>query len=197
MEYDARGRLRDYAITGSQWGAFLGAVFEEWYRHDMGAVSIRLFESVLARLVHHVATDCTNSAACNRYLVVEHNGDVFPCDFFVRPEYKLGNVLEHSFEEIRASEAYRNFSAGKQRWGEACAACEFLYLCMGDCPKYRTPPENKARRPSAPPMLRVEGLLQANPRPLPAPGRWFGAWCPDRPLIVAPSVKPCQSSGDS
>ena len=149
VEYDARHKLRAHAITGRQWGRFLVAVFEDWFRHDIGAVSVRLFESVMARLVHDIAIDCYNSAACNRYLVVEHNGDVFPCDFFVRPSHKLGNVLENAFEEMRGSEAYRNFAAGKQRWGAVCAACEFLPLCMGDCPKYRIPAENGAGRTSA------------------------------------------------
>lgn len=149
VEYDTRRRLRAYAITGRQWGEFLIAVFEEWFRHDIGVVSIRLFEAVLARLVHGVAIDCYNSGACNRYLVVEHNGDVFPCDFFVRPAHKLGNVLENSFEEMLGGEPYRRFAAAKQRWGDACTACEFLALCMGDCPKFRMPAETGASRTSA------------------------------------------------
>jgi len=149
VEYDDNQTLRDYAITGRQWGEFLVAVFEDWYRHDIGAVSIRLFESVLAQLVHKVAVDCYSSDACNRYLVVEHNGDVFPCDFFVRPEYRLGNILEHSFEEMRGSDAYQAFAAGKQRWGDACGTCEFLLLCMGDCPKFRIPAKTGAGRTSA------------------------------------------------
>jgi len=137
VEWDDRGGLRDYAITGPQWGEFLIAVFEEWYCDDMGRVSIRLFESILAKLVHHTAIDCYNGAACNRYLVVERNGDVYPCDFFVVPAYKLGNLLENSFGEILSSEIFRSFSDRKSKWPVACETCEYLSLCMGDCLKFR------------------------------------------------------------
>jgi len=149
VAWNGRGELRDYAVTGPQWGAFLIALFEEWFRYDMGRVSIRLFEAVLAKLVHRMAIDCTNGAACNRYLVVEHNGDVYPCDFFVRPAYRLGNLLDNSFAEILAAEPYRSFAARKTRWAAACETCEFLDLCMGDCLKFRMDRNNGTGRVSA------------------------------------------------
>ncbi len=137
MEFDEKGVPFPFSIQAEEWGTFLVAVFNEWYKHDITSISIRLFESVLAGLVHNVAIDCYNSSSCNRYLVVESNGDVYPCDFFVQPEYKLGNIRENSFASILASPAYKSFSANKSRWHEDCSHCEFLKLCMGDCLKFR------------------------------------------------------------
>lgn len=137
MEFDDKGVPLSFSIEAEQWGAFLVAVFNEWYKHDISRISIRQFESVLAGLVHNVAIDCYNSSSCNRYLVVESNGDVYPCDFFVQPEYKLGNILENSFADILAAPGYLRFSANKSKWHGDCAHCEFLKLCMGDCLKFR------------------------------------------------------------
>ena len=137
IETHADGSLCEYAIRGEQWGDFLLSIFSEWFEKDIGRISIRLFESILAKLAFGTAIDCANSSACDRYLVVETNGDVYPCDFYVRPEYKLGNILETPFEKIIAGSQYENFSSEKANWHERCATCEFLLLCMGDCKKFR------------------------------------------------------------
>ena len=137
VETDAGGRLCEYAIDGEQWGRFLISIFKAWFEKDIHRISIRLFESILARQVYGAAIDCYNSGACNRYLVVESNGDVYPCDFFVRPEYRLGNILERPFAEIVADSRYRRFSAAKKNWHPTCSQCEYIELCMGDCPKFR------------------------------------------------------------
>ena len=137
VETDARGRRLDFSISAGQWGDFLLSIFNRWVERDTGHVSIRLFESILAKLVHGTAIDCYNSDACNRYLVVESNGDVYPCDFYVRPEHRLGNLLEQPFGEILEDGRYRMFSSAKRNYSANCTRCAFLDLCMGDCPKYR------------------------------------------------------------
>jgi uncharacterized protein len=137
VEFDARGRPLPYTITGEQWGSFLLSVFEQWYRAHLGSVSIRNFESVMARMAGVAETECRFCSRCDQYLVVEHNGDVYPCDFFVDRAHLLGNVSDHSFEQMRASEGYAEFMDRKGRVPEACTRCSFLPLCMGDCPKFR------------------------------------------------------------
>jgi uncharacterized protein len=107
VEFDARGRPLPYTITGEQWGSFLLSVFEQWYRAHLGSVSIRNFESVMARMAGVAETECRFCSRCDQYLVVEHNGDVYPCDFFVDRAHLLGNVSDHSFEQMRASEYRR------------------------------------------------------------------------------------------
>jgi uncharacterized protein len=76
---------------------------------------------------------------CCQYLVVEHNGDVYPCDFFVRSELKLGNILDSSWEQLQGSETYKDFGALKSKWGSTCDNCEFLEICSADCLKNRLP----------------------------------------------------------
>lgn len=137
VEWDEEGNLREEAVTGDQWGRFLVEIFREWRRHDVGRVSVRLFESVLAQLVNNMTIDCYNSDRCDRYLVVEANGDIYPCDFYVDPAHRLGNVMDTTFEEARQSRSYDQFTRRKTDWAAQCGDCEFLRLCMGDCRKFR------------------------------------------------------------
>lgn len=137
VEHDIEGNPHPWSLTGPEWGYFLSKVFDRWYARDVGKISVRNFESVLARLVTGSAAECHMQGRCDRYLVVEYNGDVYPCDFFVRPENKLGNIHENSFAEIRASQKYKGFAGRKSALSGACAECAYLRLCMGDCLKFR------------------------------------------------------------
>jgi uncharacterized protein len=69
--------------------------------------------------------------------MVEHNGDVYPCDFFAEPELRLGNILNQEWAELEASPVRRAFGLSKRRRHAACAECRFLDLCGGDCPRHR------------------------------------------------------------
>ncbi|MHB1191375.1 MAG: anaerobic sulfatase maturase [Armatimonadota bacterium] len=128
---------REYSVDGESWGEFLCEVFDEWYAKDTRNVSVRLFDTLLALLVDDARNACHIGDDCRQYFLVEHNGDVYPCDFFVEPALKLGNVMTHTWAEMQASEAYRVFGARKKEWSEACAGCEYRSYCMGDCPKHR------------------------------------------------------------
>jgi uncharacterized protein len=146
VEFDDRGSLRPFAITGSEWGDFLCGVYDEWQAcGDHRRVSVRLFDSILTMLVDHQANACTMGRDCREYLVVEHNGDVYPCDFYVRKDLKLGNIMEESWDDLLSSESYAEFGARKRRWSEQCARCEFLEICAGCCPKNRP---NQGRDPT-------------------------------------------------
>lgn len=104
-----------FAITGEEWGEFLCRLFDVWRKcGDERRVSVRLFDSVVSQLVRGVPTMCNFSNDCRNYLVVEMNGDVYPCDFHVVPELKLGNVMTHSWEELLSSEIYTTFGARKR-----------------------------------------------------------------------------------
>ncbi|MBN1557890.1 MAG: anaerobic sulfatase maturase [Lentisphaerae bacterium] len=137
VEFDERGNLQPFAVTGEAWGDFLCTIFDEWYKHDTRRVSIRLFDSILAMMVDGVPNVCAMGTDCRQYFVVEYNGDVYPCDFFVRPELKLGNVMTGTWDAFLASPVYREFGARKHRWNARCASCKFLRYCAGDCPKNR------------------------------------------------------------
>lgn len=137
VEFDHAGKLMPFAVNGKEWGEFLCAIFDEWIKGDQRKVSVRLFDSILMKMVDGVTNVCSMSDTCRQYLVVEHNGDIYPCDFFVDPDLKLGNIKENSWEELQASPVYEQFAGRKSCWNPACAQCEYLKYCSGCCPKNR------------------------------------------------------------
>ncbi len=137
VELDGQGRVAPYCVTADEWGSFLCAVFDRWYEKDTRKISVRLFDTVIAKLVTGDNICCTAGLDCRQYFVVEYNGDVYPCDFHVLPELKLGNVLTHSWEEMAESEAFKAFGRRKSETAEACSHCPYFRLCAGDCPKNR------------------------------------------------------------
>jgi uncharacterized protein len=137
VEFDASGGLLPFAITADEWGRFLCGVFDRWSRGDMRRVSVRLFDTIVMQLVDGVSNTCASGRDCRQYYVVEYNGDVYPCDFYVRADLRLGNVLTDSWEAMQASEAYAAFGSRKRAWHAACDACPYLRFCNGDCPKNR------------------------------------------------------------
>jgi len=137
VESDEAGEPMPYAVSGEEWGAFLCGIYDEWIRSDTRRVSIRLFDSIVQKMVEDTDNVCQMGRDCRQYLVVEHNGDVYPCDFFVEPALKLGNVRTGSWAEFLGSPLYRDFGLRKAAWNSECAVCEYLRFCAGDCPKNR------------------------------------------------------------
>ena len=125
-------------IDGEAWGAFLVGLFDEWIKADAHTVSIRTFDAVVSQLVRGYTTQCSFADTCAQYLVVEHDGSVYPCDFHVRADLRLGNALTDSWEALLAAPAYRRFAAAKcATLPAACRACEYRAFCQGDCPRNR------------------------------------------------------------
>ncbi|MBW2623538.1 MAG: anaerobic sulfatase maturase [Deltaproteobacteria bacterium] len=145
VEFGQDGQLLPFSITGEDWGDFLCALFDEWYKSDITRVSIRLFDSILAYLVAKQRTICHMGLNCCQYFVVEYNGDIFPCDFFVKEDLRLGNVLTHSWEQLAQHKDYISFGSLKTRWNTACADCLYQDICAGDCLKHRLNPGNEPR----------------------------------------------------
>lgn len=125
-------------ITGEEWGAFLVGLFDEWYKRDARTLSVRLFDSIVSKILLGRPTMCSFDTTCRQYLVIEHDGSVYPCDFHVRPELRLGNISTDSFETLLASPVYANFADAKRdRLPQACRQCRHLDFCRGDCPRSR------------------------------------------------------------
>jgi uncharacterized protein len=137
VEFDEHRNLMPFAITGDQWGRFLCDLFDAWYPKDLSRVSIRNFESILSKKINGTPDVCVMGDNCCSYFVVEYNGDVYPCDFFVDPSLKLGNIMETSWEEMFHSPVYRKFGALKKQWNPKCTVCDHLDFCAGDCLKNR------------------------------------------------------------
>jgi uncharacterized protein len=137
VEFDSSGSLTEYSITGPQWGDFLCAIFDEWVRHDTNRVSVRLFDSIITTMLSDTPTMCTFGRDCRHYLVVEHNGDVYPCDFYVEENMKLGNIMVDDWSALLSKERYADFGHRKQFFNHTCRTCPFVELCAGDCQKNR------------------------------------------------------------
>lgn len=146
VESDAAGNLLPFSINGQQWGRFLLTVFNEWRGRGQWNVTIRNFESIAAKLLRHKAVECRLCDRCDQYLVIEHNGDIYPCDFFVEEQYKIGNIHDISLSEARSSVIYTEFSNRKTQLPLECSECTHAALCLGDCPYYR--PGNDIRKRS-------------------------------------------------
>jgi uncharacterized protein len=137
VEFNNHGKRLPFAVSGPEWGNFLCEIFDQWYPRDVHKVSIRHFDSLLRKMIDSTVTVCTLADNCCQYFVVEHNGDIYPCDFFVQKDHKLGNILKTTWGQALNSFAYREFGANKAAWNKTCETCEFLNLCCGDCLKHR------------------------------------------------------------
>ncbi len=125
-------------IDGPSWGKFLIGIFDAWMKQDTHTISIRLFDSIISQLVRGRPTQCSFDKSCEQYLVVEHDGNVYPCDFFVEPHLCLGNVNTHSWEEMLNHPTYRAFADRKMaQLPPRCRTCAYFNFCRGDCPRNR------------------------------------------------------------
>ena len=132
------GELVPYSVTAEQWGRFLCAIFDEWVRHDVGRMFVQLFDSTLANWVGEAVGVCTMSKYCGHAAVIEHNGDVYSCDHFVFPEYKLGNLNEKSLSEMMYGRQQSEFGEAKHNTlPRQCRECKYEFACHGECPRNR------------------------------------------------------------
>lgn len=130
--------VADFSVTPQQWGNFLCKVFDEWVKEDVGKVFIELFDATLANWVGHPPGICTHAKECGHAGVMEFNGDVYSCDHFVFPEYRLGNVRKETIAGMLYGEKQQQFSTLKSKsLPEQCKRCRFLFACNGECPKNR------------------------------------------------------------
>lgn len=132
------GEITDFSVTPEQWGDFLCTIFDEWVRNDVGNYYVQLFDATLANWVGVTPGICSMSENCGHAGVMEYNGDVYSCDHFVYPEYKLGNLKEKTLYEMMNSAKQMEFANNKkQRLPQQCKECKFLFACHGECPKNR------------------------------------------------------------
>lgn len=137
VEADTAGDPAPYTISSQAYGDFLCELFDAWREDGFGVVSIRLFDALLERELTGKSGLCVLDGNCGEYLVVEHNGDVYPCDFFVAQEWRLGNVHERELSAFRQSDRWKKFIALREASAAACEGCEWWALCRGGCPKDR------------------------------------------------------------
>ena len=128
----------DASVTPTQWGNFLCAIFDDWVRHDVGKMFVEIFDCTLANWMGVLPGICAYSKECGHAGVMEHNGDVYSCDHFVFPEYKLGNIREQSLIDMLYGEKQQAFSRLKHTsLPRQCKECDMEFACHGECPKNR------------------------------------------------------------
>lgn len=127
-----------WQISSKGYGYFLTDIFHEWYHHDVGHCFVQQFEATLARWCGRPSGICSMDETCGQALTVESNGDVYPCDHYVAPENKLGNLQETDLITLyERLERYQFGSRKRTELPRPCRHCEFLFACHGGCPKQR------------------------------------------------------------
>lgn len=135
---DATAPVTDFSVTPEQWGRFLCAIFDEWVRNDVGQTYVELFDCILANWVGVTPGICVYAKECGHAGIMEFNGDVYSCDHFVFPEYRLGNIRKKTITEMLYGEQQQQFSRLKsQSLPKECKKCEWEFACHGECPRTR------------------------------------------------------------
>lgn len=113
-------------------------VFDRRVRADVGRMFVQLFDATLANWLGEMPGLCTMGSLCGHAGVVELNGDLYSCDHFVFPQYRIGNIMTDSVAEMMTGPAQTEFARRKtDGLSRRCRACEFLFACHGECPKNR------------------------------------------------------------
>ena len=145
--YEQKGeRVTGRSVTGEQYGRFLIDVFEEWVRRDVGEVYVQMFDVALANWVGEPPGLCVHSETCGLALALEHTGDLYSCDHFVEPRYRLGNIKERHMLELVGSQQQRQFGLDKRETlPRYCRDCDVRFACHGGCPKdrFKTTPDGE------------------------------------------------------
>jgi len=141
-DFGSSGEPLPYTIAAEQYGRFLVDLFQAWWP-DRRKIRIRFFDNLAEAVAGQKPSTCTMHQTCDSYVVVEYNGDVFPCDFFVEREWKLGNITIDSWPEIARRTRRLQFASKKAMANPECMACEYQSICHGGCPKLRHGPRRR------------------------------------------------------
>jgi uncharacterized protein len=133
-----RAVITPWSVKALDYGTFLIGIFDEWVRKDVGDYFVVTFDCVLANWMRVPPPICVAAETCGHAGVVEYNGDVYSCDHYVFPEYKLGNIRQKNLNTMMGSPEQKRFGLNKRdSLPGYCKKCEYLDLCFGECPKNR------------------------------------------------------------
>ncbi len=131
-------RIAEWSVSARGYGRFLIDIFDQWVINDVGTYYVQMFDATLANTCGVMPGVCSMGETCGDALVVEHNGDVYSCDHFVYPEYKLGNIAETHLIDIYNTRKRVDFGLAKRNGlAEECLKCRYYTVCRGECPKHR------------------------------------------------------------
>jgi uncharacterized protein len=137
--YQEGTTVSERSVQPEQFGRFLTTIFDEWVQNDVGKVFVQTFEAALANWMGLPSSGlCVSNETCGLGMAIEHNGDLYSCDHFVEPNYKLGNVADTDMIEMVSSDQQRQFGRDKLETLPAqCLSCDVRFACHGECPKNR------------------------------------------------------------
>lgn len=130
-------KILPFSVSRTGYGKFMINIFDEWIKKDVGNIYIQLFDATLISLAGYPASMCTFSKECGQALIIERNGDIYPCDHYVYPEFKMGNIMNSDIQTIFNSAKQVEFGLAKSHLSIKCKACKFLFICNGGCIKHR------------------------------------------------------------
>ncbi len=133
------GAKQVYSLSEERYGEFLKQIFDAYYSDLMNGnyVSIRNFDNYVNIMLNHPPESCAMNGACTCYGVVEGDGSVYPCDFYVLDKWKLGNVHDNGFKEMLHGDVAKEFVLASVTVPEECKACKYYFLCRGGCRRER------------------------------------------------------------
>ncbi len=135
---DIRSPVTDWSVRAEDWGRFLITIFDIWIKSDVGKIFVQHFDVALGIWAGKRASLCVFRETCGQALAMEHNGDVYSCDHYVYPEYRLGNMRDKTLIELVQSPRQVAFGDAKQNTlPQYCRECEVRFACNGECPKHR------------------------------------------------------------
>ena len=130
--------IAPWSVGSMAFGKFMCEIFDSWVLADVGRYFVNLFDAALARWCGVMPGTCAYAETCGGNSVIEHNGDVYPCDHFVYPQYRLGNILENDLRTMMTSQEQVRFGISKRNsLPGRCVRCRYRFACNGECPKHR------------------------------------------------------------
>jgi uncharacterized protein len=130
--------MTEWSVDSNDYGQFLCEIFDYWVERDVGKVFVQSFDTALASWLGQPAGVCVFSETCGYAFAMESNGDLYQCDHYVYPEYKLGNIHDVSIDDMNQTDEAKQFGRDKRdRLNADCERCEYRFACHGGCPKHR------------------------------------------------------------
>lgn len=134
----AEAAVTEWSVEPLPYGKFLAAIFDEWVRNDVGRYFVQIVDVTLPAWLGFEPALCVFQATCGDAMALESNGDLYACDHFVYPEYRLGNVVEEGLSKLALSDQQRKFGLDKRdTLPRYCRECPVRFVCNGECPKHR------------------------------------------------------------
>jgi uncharacterized protein len=138
QEAEVTRTVTEWSVPPKEYGVFLSTIFDEWIKRDVGRVFVQMFDVALGNWSGHGGGLCVFSPTCGTALAMEHNGDVYSCDHYVYPDYRLGNIMNNSLGNMVTSDFQNRFGRDKSdTLPKYCRECEVRFACHGECPKHR------------------------------------------------------------